>query len=40
MDHDYRLRLRRHYGRLGFALFCYLALTALTQLGLQLLVLR
>ncbi len=40
MDHDYRLRLWRHYGRLGFALFCYLALTVLLQLAAQLLVLR
>ncbi len=40
MDRDYRLRLWRHYNRLGFALFCYLALTVLLQFGIQLLVLR
>ncbi len=40
MDHAYRLRLWRHYGRLGFALFAYLALTVLLQLGAQAAVLR
>lgn len=40
MEPGYRLSLRRHYSRLGFALLAYIAVTLAAQFGIQFAVIR